>query len=100
MLTTYFIFATRPHACASMQTCLFWHAVTQLFACWGRSGSLKALRRLGVGLAWMWKGTWAPLLLTRQFQAQSNRRSYWVAPIIERIYSGCARNPMRVLISL
>jgi len=27
----------------------------------------------------------APLLLTRQFQVQSNRRSYWVAPTIERI---------------
>ena len=41
-----------------------------------------------------------PLLLTRQFQVQPNRRSYWVTPIIERIGSGCARNPMPVLIRL
>jgi hypothetical protein len=29
-----------------MQTCLFWHVVTQLFACCGRHGSLKALLEL------------------------------------------------------
>jgi len=38
--------ATRPHACASMQTCAVWHAVTQLFACWGCYGSLVGLHRL------------------------------------------------------
>ena len=42
----------------------------------------------------------APLLLTRQSQAQSNRRTYWVAPIIEGGSSGCASNPMRVFICL
>ena len=41
-----------------------------------------------------------PLLLTRQFQVQPNRRSYWVTPIIERIDSGCASNPFRFLIRL
>jgi hypothetical protein len=45
--------ATRSHACASMQTCLFWHVVTQLFARWGGHGSLKALQVLGLGLGWL-----------------------------------------------
>ena len=45
--------AMRPHACASMQTCLFWHVVTQLFARWGGHGSLKALQVLGLGLGWL-----------------------------------------------
>jgi len=99
-LTARFNSATRPHVCASMQTGLIWHAVTQLFACWGHSGSFKAPHRLGVGWGYPWKAAGAPLLLTRQFQAQSNRRFCWVAPIIERIDSGCASNPMRVLIRL
>jgi hypothetical protein len=84
-LTIPAIFATRPHVCASMQTCLVWRLVMQLFACWAGSRSLKALHRLRLGLGWLWKGAGAPLLLTRQFQAQSNCRSYWVAPIVERI---------------
>ena len=50
------IFATRPHAYASMQTCLFWHVVTQLFACWGCHGSLKALQVLGLGLGLLRRG--------------------------------------------
>ena len=83
----------RAHAPASLQTCLVWHAVTWLFACW-------SLLRLGVGLGGLWGDTEAPFLLTRQFQAPSNRRSYWVAPTIERIVSGCASNLMRVLIRL
>ena len=36
-------------------------------------------------------------LLTKQFQAQSNRRSYWVAPIIQRVDSGWISNTMRGL---
>ena len=50
MLTTHFIFDTRPHACASLQTCLFWHAVTRLFAGWCHSCPLQAQQGLGVGL--------------------------------------------------
>ena len=41
-----------------------------------------------------------PPLLTPQFQAEPRRCSRCVAPIIERIDSGCASNPMRVLIRL
>ena len=37
-------------ACASLQTRVVLHAVTRLFAGWCHSLSLKALRRLGVGL--------------------------------------------------
>ena len=37
---------------------------------------------------------------TPQSQAQSNRRSYWVASIIERIDLGCASNLMRGFIRL
>jgi len=98
-LTIPAISATRPHACASLQTCVLWHAVTRLFACWGHSGPLNALHRQGVGLGWLW-GCYNAPQLTRQFQAQSNRRSYWVAPIIERIGSGWVSNLMRVLIRL
>ena len=90
----------RAHAPASLQTCLVWHAVTWLFACWYHSGPLKALRRLGVGLECLYSPKWKPLLLTRQFQAQSNRRSHWVAITIEHTDLGCASNPMRVLIRL
>ena len=50
MLTIPAIFVTRPHACASLQTCLFWNVVTRLFAPLGHSGPLKAQQGLGVGL--------------------------------------------------
>jgi len=50
MLTIPAIFVTRPHACASLQTCVIWHAVTQLFAGWCHSGPLKAQQGLGVGV--------------------------------------------------
>jgi hypothetical protein len=43
------IMATRSHACASLQTCVVLHVVTQLFAGEG-CGSIKVLHRLGVGL--------------------------------------------------
>ena len=99
-LTIPAVFATRPHACASLQTCMVLHAVTQLFACWGHSGPLNALNRLGVGLGWLYSPKWTPSLFSPQFLAEARRRSYWVAPTIERIGSGCASNPMRVLISL
>jgi len=45
-------------------------------------------------------GTGTPLLLTRQFQAQSNRYARLVAPIIERIDLGAASNLMGVRICL
>jgi len=41
-----------------------------------------------------------PPLFTHQFQAEPHHCSRRVASIIERIDSGCASNPMRVLISL
>ena len=41
-----------------------------------------------------------PPLLRSQFQAKPCRYARLVAPIIERIDSGCASNPMRVLICL
>ncbi|MDC0587508.1 hypothetical protein OAO82_01230, partial [bacterium] len=50
ILTGRFNSATRPHACASLQTCLFWHAVTRLFAGWCHSSPLQAQQGLGVGL--------------------------------------------------
>ncbi|MDC3221745.1 hypothetical protein OAT86_00600 [Planktomarina sp.] len=52
-LTIPAISTTRPHACAALQTCLFWHAVTQLFAGWCHSCPLKAQHRLGLGLGWL-----------------------------------------------
>ena len=42
----------------------------------------------------------APILLTRQIQAQPNRRSYRVAPPIEYVNSAGVSNLMRVLIRL
>jgi len=66
---------TRPNAYASLQTCVVLHAVRRLFACWGHSGSLKALHRPGVGLGWLYSPKWTPLLLTPQFRGEPRRCS-------------------------
>ena len=60
---------------------------------------LRRYSRLGVGLVDC-GGTGTPLLLTRQFQAQSNRYARLVAPMIECIDLGAASNLMGVRICL
>jgi len=40
------------------------------------NGPHNAQQGLGVGLGWLYGAASAPPLLTRQFQAQSNRRTY------------------------
>ena len=90
-LTTPAISDTRLHVAANM--CGFacgYAAVCLLRLPWFAYGATQA--GCGVELA-------VRLLQrtsTPQSQAQSNRRSYWVAPTIERIDSHCVSNPMRV----
>jgi len=43
-------FCNAPARLAALQTCLFWHAVTQLFAGWCHLDPFNALNILGVGL--------------------------------------------------
>ena len=59
-----------------------------------RPGLFQALHRLGVGLGWLYVAAGTPHLHTHQFQAEPCRRSYCVAPTIERINLGCASNLM------
>ena len=58
-----------------------------------------AQQGLDVGLGWLYRAARAPLR-TPQFQTEPCRYARLVAPIIERIDSGCVSNPMRVLIRL
>ena len=63
-------------------------------------GPLKAQQGLGVRLGWLCGAAGTPSLFTRQFQAEPCRGSRRVAPIIERIDLGCARNLMLVRLLL
>jgi len=60
----------------SHETVRFW---------WNRFGPMSAKVRCRPLFSPQPFQSGAPLLLTHSFQAQSNRRSYWVAPTIERI---------------
>ena len=63
------------------------------------AGAIQVRLRRYTCYVWGEFGCVGPLF-TPQFQAQSNRRSYRVALIIERVGSGCDSNLMRVLIRL
>ena len=94
-LTTPAISDTRLHVAANMCG----------FACGYAAGCLLRLPWFAYGATQAGCGVELAVRLlqrtsTPQSQAQSNRRSYWVAPTIERIDSHCVSNPMRVLISL